>query len=80
MESYLHAGMGLLFGEIASQTKVGDTNVSMFIQQDISWLHTEAEKDTEVQADTECEITHLIWETMFETLLIHDLSYNFRSL
>lgn len=34
----LHAGVGLLLGKVAGQAEVRDTNMTMFIQQDISWL------------------------------------------
>ncbi len=30
--------MGFLLGEVAGQAEVGDTNMTVFIQQDISWL------------------------------------------
>lgn len=47
---HLHAGVGFLLGEVAGQAEVGDTNVAVFIQQDISWLMGR-EGDTEGDTD-----------------------------
>lgn len=45
--SDLHAGVGFLLWEVAGESEVGDTNMAVFIQQDISWLRgRERERET----------------------------------
>lgn len=46
----LHAGMWLFLGEVASKAQVRDPNMTVFIQQDISWLMvrvSEREKESQ---------------------------------
>lgn len=35
---HLHAGVWLLLGEVAGEAQVGDANMTVLVQQDISWL------------------------------------------
>lgn len=72
--------MRFLLGEVTGQSKVRDTNMTVFVQQDISWLRGR-ERDRKGDADDgeSEEIRARAWGTMTETPLIHDLSYNFRS-
>lgn len=47
---HLHAGMRFLLGKVTGEAEVWDTNMAVFIQQDISWLWSK-EEDWEGDAD-----------------------------
>lgn len=40
---HLHAGMRFLLGKVTGEAEVWDTNMAVFIQQDISWLWSKEE-------------------------------------
>ena len=45
---YSHASMGLLFGEIASQSEVRDTDVTVFVQKDVGRLQVPINDESSV--------------------------------
>lgn len=74
--------MWLLLGEVAGEAQVGDANMTVLVQQDISWLKERREGERESESDTDdgeaAEITSRALETMKETSLIRNSIYNFR--
>lgn len=59
---HLHAGVRFLLGKVAGEAEVWDTNVAVFIQQDISWLWSK-EEDWESDADK----GHIRWDKIIST-------------
>lgn len=66
--------MWFLLGEVAGQAEVGDSDVAVFIQQDISWLREDTQDRVRLTDSATDQIRAR--DTPSETSLIHKLSYN----